>query len=89
MQRITISDNMEEMIAEIQKENPFLDKPIDVIKIAMNDFYNRYKAKKSPLNVKLDEEENESVESFWSDRKQKPKSKVLTQEEVDKLSYVS
>jgi len=87
MQRVTIPDVMEKMILEIQAENPLLDKPIDVIKIAMTDFYRKYKMQGS---IQLDTQNEKQVASqFWSTQAKKPNSKPLSQKEIDKLSYVS
>jgi hypothetical protein len=89
MQRITIPDIMEKMILEIQAENPLLDKPIDVIKIAMTNFYNSYK--NTPNTLAAPSNSSQTANNFWLQRKQKtkPKTKILSQKEIDQLSYVS
>ena len=80
---------MEKMILEIQADNPLLDKPIDVIKIAMTEFYRNYKSKKTLINS-ISASQGTATR-FWSKRKKKTQAttQVLTQKEIDRLSYVS
>ena len=44
MYRIVIPDEMQAMIEEIQVEFPLFNKPVDVLKLAMSDFYKQYKS---------------------------------------------
>jgi len=95
MYRIVIPDEMQAMIEEIQVEFPLFNKPVDVLKLAMSDFYKQYKAgtakltlvSKTPKKVS-NSKSNRKLKSIIKKHTNSSEAvKHLSGEEIDNILY--
>ena len=96
MYRIVIPDEMQAMIEEVQAEFPLFNKPVDVLKLAMSNFYKQYKSdstkltllNKSTKKVTIIKSTQTLKSILKKHRNSSAEFKHLNGEEIDKILYI-